>query len=329
MRISRICFLVSALLALVWVPTSQADVFTTIVTTPITVFDGTGTGSVPLASDPGNALGDSINGYGYVNATATISASSTKSSAGTTTIDFDLTALTVHVSSVFSLNLDVTLVDADDRPARDFATGSPKLLTPMTPLEIKVDGDVDLLSLLAALAALPPTATDAEILGAIIGAATVSHSVVDAKYALGVDVNQNGALDVLTLRTADLDPTLLSLDVTDGDLDALLDAIAGGTLTNPIEIEAGVSVTGLSLTFTGDVFDVTSDPPFTLNFSGVTLASTDLNGNLPEPSSLWLLLAAGLSLLAVGRRRLPSGGPLRLARTAPARPCDEQGRSRF
>jgi len=326
MRISRICFLVSALLALVWVPTSQADVVTTIVTTPITVFSGTGTGSVPLASDPGNALGDSINGYGYVNATATISASSTKSSAGTTTIDFDLTALTVHVSSVFSLNLDVTLVDADDRPGRDFATGSPKLLTPMTPLEIGVDGDVDLLSLLAAL---PPTATDAEILGAIIGAATVSHSVVDAKYALGVDVNQNGAFDVLTLRTADLDPTLLSLDVTDGDLEALIDAITSGTLTTPIEIEAGVSVTGLSLTFTGDVFDVTSDPPFTLSFSGVTLASTDLNGNLPEPSSLWLLLAAGLSLLAVGRRRLPSGGPLRLARTAPARPCDGQGRSRF
>jgi len=304
MRTSRICLLGSALLALAWVPTSQADVITTIVTTPITVFDGTGTGSVPLASDPGNSLGDSIDGYGYVDATATISASPTLSSAGKTTIDFDLTTFSVHVSSVFSLNLNVTLVDADTRLGRDFATGSPSVLTPMKPLEIKVDGDVDLLSLLAALAALPPAATDAEILGAIIGAATVSHSVVDAKYALGVDVNQNGALDVLTLRTMDLDPTLLSLDVTDGDLDALLDAIAGGTLTSPIEIEAGVSVSGLSLAFTGDVHDVSTDPPFTLNFIDVSFGSAATA--VPEPSSLLLLLAAGLSLLALGRRHRPA-----------------------
>jgi hypothetical protein len=304
MRTSRIWLLASAALALGWMPPSDADVVTTIVTTPITVFSGTGTGSVPLASDPGNALGDSINGYGYVNATATISASSTLNSAGTTTIDFDLTTLNVHVSSAFSLNLDLTLVDADDRLGRDFATGSPISLSPVRPLEIAVDGNADVLALLAAFAALPPTPTDAEVLAAIIGAATVTHSVVDAKYALGVDVNGNGTDDVLTLRTGDLDPTLLSLDVTDGDLEALIDAITSGTLTAPIEIEAGVSVTGLSLSFTGDVFDQTADPPFTLNFTGVTLASTQLNGGLPEPSSLLLLLAAGLSLLMVGQRRM-------------------------
>jgi hypothetical protein len=309
MRPSRICLLASVLLALGWLPAGHADpLFTVVVTTPITIFDGTGSGSVPLASDPGNALGDSENGYGFVNATAAISASPTKPSAGTTTVTFDAGTFGVHVSSVFSLNLDLSLVDVDDRPGRDFAANFGQL-TPTKPLEISVEGDADVFALLNALLALDlTTATDAEVLAAIVGAATVTQTVTDAKYVLGVDVNLNGTPDEMILRTMDLDPAALTLDVTDGDLDALVDAITNGAITNPIEIEAGVSVSGVNLTFTGEVRDETTDPPFTLTFLDVSFGTAQAT-DLPEPSSLLLLLAAALSLLAAvdrARARLPA-----------------------
>jgi len=275
------------------------------VMTPITVFDGTGTGSIPLASDPGNALGDSVDGYGFVDAAATISASPTESSGGVTTIGFDLTTLMVSVSSVFTLHLDLTLEDADARAGRDFATGSPVTPTRLSPLVIEVAGELDLLALLAALAALPGDATEAEQYNAILAAAaataTVTHTITDAKYALGVDVNGNGTPDVMTLGTTDLDTTALELDFTDGDLEELVTAILDGTLTDPLVIEAGVSVAGLGLTFMGDVFDETADPPFTISFVDVTIASEATS--VPEPSSLLLLLAAGVGLILLARRR--------------------------
>jgi hypothetical protein len=302
MRPSRICLLAGVLLALGWVTASRADVVTTIVTTPITVFEGTGTGSVPLASDPGNTLGDSVDGYGYVDVTATLTQSASMSSAGTTIVTFDLASSSVHVSSVFSLALDIALVDADLRPGREFAAGLPSLLTPAKPLAISVEGDADVLALLNALLALDlTTATDTEVLAAIVGAATVTQSVTDAKYVLGVDVNLNGAPDEMILRTMDLDPAALALDVTDGDLEALLDAITGGAITSPIEIEAGVSVSGVNLSFTGEVRDETTDPPFTLTLFDVSFGTAQAT-DLPEPSSLVLLLAAGLSLLAIAHR---------------------------
>jgi len=300
----RSLLLACAVAAFAWSPVSPAVVIQ--VNTPITVFDGTGTGVVPLASDPGNALGDSVDGYGWVSAAATISASPSMASGGVTTISFDLlTSFMVSVSSVFTLHLDLTLEDVDSAPGRDFATGSPVTPARLSPLVIEIAGEVDILSLLGALAALPADATEAEQYNALLAAAattaTVTETITDAKYALGVDVNGNGDLDVMTLSTTDLDTTALELDFTDGDLEALLDAILDGTLADPLVIEAGVSVTGLALAFTGNVFDVTSDPPFTLNFVDVTIGSAA--ASVPEPSSLLLLLAAGVVLVLLARRR--------------------------
>ncbi|MCL4798022.1 MAG: PEP-CTERM sorting domain-containing protein [Burkholderiales bacterium] len=299
----RSLLLASAVAAFACAQVTQAGVVQ--VMTPITVFDGTGTGSVPLASDPGNALGDSVDGYGFVDATATISASPTESSGGVTTIGFDVSTLMVSVSSVFTLHLDLALEDADARAGRDFATGSPVTPTRLSPLVIEIAGELDLLALLDALAALPGDATEAEQYNAILAAAaataTVTHTITDAKYALGVDVNGNGTSDVMTLGTTDLDTTALELDFTDGDLEALVTAILDGTLTDPLVIEAGVSVAGLGLTFMGDVFDETADPPFSISFVDVTIASDA--ASVPEPSSLPLLLAAGLGLILLARRR--------------------------
>lgn len=312
MRTSRICLLAGALLALGWTPASKAATFEVVVTTPIAVFNGTGTGSVPLASDPSNALPGlpgSVDGYGYVNAIATLSQSSTPS-VGTTTITVEIGLfgdVSVHVSSVFSLNLNLVLVDDDTRAGRDFATGSPLALTPKSPLEITVAGDVSLNDPLALLAALENALNSGgDILSVLLDLVpvTTSVNVVDARYALGKDINGNLKNDVLTLRTLELDPALLSFEVTDGDLEKLIDGIVSALLSDSsLQIGAGISVSGIALTFEGDVGDDLTDPPFTLEFDTLTLASILANGELPEPSSLLLLLAAGLSLPALHRRR--------------------------
>jgi len=296
---SRVFPFVFAAVLLGWLPSSQADPLTVIVTTPITTFSGTGTGDVPLALDPPDQ-------YAYVPSTATISASSAGESMGVTTIVFDDLLGNVHVSSSFQLYFDLSLADTDPSTPPNYVAGLPATLVPKAPLTIGVEADVDAFALLAAIAPLLGSgATDAEIYEAILaaGAATAISTISPARYALGVDVNANGINDVMTLTTTDLDPTTLSFGSTADDLlDTVTDWILGGQVLNPLEINAGVDVSGLSLTFTGDVFDDAADPPFTLVFNDVVLASPQALA-VPEPSSLLLLVAAGLGLIAVTRRR--------------------------
>ena len=136
--------------------------------------------------------------------------------------------------------------------------------------------------------------------------ASITTTVTAAKYLLGVDINASGDDDVLTLATTGLDASLLDFDVAAGDLDALVDAIFSGTVSDPLLIGAAVSVDGLALSFTGAVFDEASDPPFTLGFAGVSVSGTDpfATTAVPEPATLALLLA-GLGLMLPA---LPAGG---------------------
>ncbi len=108
---------------------------------------------IPLASDPGNALGDSIDGYGFVDSLVTITLSSQRSSApgpsslgqacavdqtdpagqeGCLRSDLppvpddvvDPAALDgqqFFVDSFFDVFFDITVTDVDSRPGRDFA----------------------------------------------------------------------------------------------------------------------------------------------------------------------------------------------------------------
>ena len=95
---------------------------------------------MPLASDPGNALGDSIDGYGFVNTQVTINASSQRvsspgpqslgqacginSSGCPPTPPIDPNALdgtSYFVNSFFDVFYDISLTDVDARPGRDYA----------------------------------------------------------------------------------------------------------------------------------------------------------------------------------------------------------------
>jgi hypothetical protein len=109
---------------------------------------------LPLASDPSNALGDSIDGFGFVDSLVEITLSSQRPinpgprSFGTTCAfpgapafgvgtqcggggepepfdpaDFDEEQFSVQ--SFFDVFFDVTVTDVDARPGRDYASGTP------------------------------------------------------------------------------------------------------------------------------------------------------------------------------------------------------------
>ena len=109
--------------------------------------------------------------------------------------------------------------------------------------------------------------------------ATITSNSI--KSALGVDVNNNGELDFIEFSVDDF---LLGEDAL------LLDFVVPG---DPL---SGLIVTAATLTMTGQVADLSTDPPFTIGLS------TPIAQQVPEPTTI-VLLSLGLLLLGARRRR--------------------------
>jgi len=270
---------------------------------------------ISLASDPGNALGDSVDGYGFVNCTVAITLSSQRpvspgpatlgkanafvDSGEPTLFDADgvpapidplqLDGQTFFVDSFFDVFFDITVTDVDSRPGRDFA-GMPHGVT----LPLIDNGPSQMLSRYQAV-----FDKDAPNFGMFPPPEAKPHiGFFGIEIPLGGDLNGNGVNDKVKITFA----SLLAGDSNRTFITLLPD----GTVID--EFDAGMVIEGA-------ILDETSDPPFTIGaelpsglpnpsaFGGpATATSKLLNPILPEPTTL-ALLAAGAAILARRRRR--------------------------
>jgi hypothetical protein len=270
---------------------------------------------VPLASDPGNALGDSIEGYGFVDSTVVITESSTLQSGVTMSIGFDPLTSIAAITANLSLHLDLGFTDVDAVPARDYV-GQPDgatlnlLANSGSPMLVTQTASIDFTAAFALLFGTT-TPTEQELLDALTAGTTLDPIVsTAAEYALGVDVNGNAENDKVKLKAADIafDPMDLMLDITgtSGGLEGLIESILAGTLSGPLTFGASVSISAANFTFDGLVVDESTDPPFTLDVStDDPVIGIDPNAvNVPAPGPALLLLAGLLVTGAAVRRRL-------------------------
>lgn len=259
---------------------------------------------MPLASDPGNALGDSVDGYGFVNSNVLLTLSSQRPASpgprslgtaialnrdagtaafpqqvGTQPIDPNaLDGQQFFVRSFFDVFFDITLTDVDLRPGRDYATGTPTIsLTNVGPASMQSNYSV-LFDKDAPNFGLIPPPEAAPYLGHF-----------DIRIDLP-DINGNGTPDRLkfTLATHAVD-----------DTGRTFITLPDGTVIDAFDSTASLA---------GAIQDQTSDPPFTIGMlTGPTTASSTLVnplvGEIPEPSTLLLGAFGALGMLA--RRRRP------------------------
>lgn len=279
---------------------------------------------IPLASDPGNLLGDSINGFGFVDSEVLISLSSQRStnpgpaSLGTACafeggpaaagggaggdgggcgggadpqpIDpMELDGQPFFVDSFFDVFFDITVTDVDSRPGRDFA-GQPD----MASVTLTDNGPANMSTFYTRIfdqaapnfGLIPPPEADPYI----------GH--FDIEIPLGGDINGNGENDKIKF-------TLAAHSV--GGQNRTFIILPDGTVVDNFDSAAFLE---------GAIIDESSDPPFTIGFldpdtglpdptvfGGPTTASSKLrNGVFPEPASLGLLVIGAL-LWAAARRR--------------------------
>jgi hypothetical protein len=272
---------------------------------------------IPLASDPQNLLGDSIDGYGFVDSEVSLTLSSQRAvSPGPPTpgeihafkdiglappanappsntpaalpvIDPDaLDGELFNVNSFFDVFFDITVTDVDRRAGRDFA-GQPDGAS----LALQDNGPGHMQSNYQAIfdkdapnfGLFPP----AEI-GPFIG-------LFDFEISLGGDINGNGEADKIKIVLGSLSA---------GDQNRQFITLPNGVVIN--QFDAASFIQGL-------VVDVSTDPPFMIGaklpsglpdpnqFGGPTTASSELlNPILPEPTTLSLL---ALGALAIIRKR--------------------------
>lgn len=280
-------------------PSSHAGVL--VLETEIVSMELEGTGLVPLASDPAFLLPGTIEGYGFVESAFQATESAAFQSIGTTTVGFDATTGETTVAVDYNLFLDLHLADIDLALGRDFAAGLPTTLLATEAMTYSQTATLNAFDFLAALAALPPGATEADFWNAMNGIVSLSPVVETAAvYSLGVDVNSNGHDDVLKLRASDIsvDPTTVSYELIGGAFDDVITAILGDGVTT---FDAQVAVESANVVFSGDVLDAIADPPFTIDARGGFTSSTPTR-TLPEPGTA-LLLLGGLALLWSRRPR--------------------------
>ena len=255
---------------------------------------------MPLASDPGNALGDSIDGFGFVNSLVQVTLSSQRPvspgprSLGQACAFEGSPAATARrwqcgsetppvdpaehdgepffVSSFFDVFFDVTVTDVDARPGRDYASGTPVIqLTDIGPANMQTihnaifDADAPNFGL------IPPPEASPYIghFGIVIDLSTV--------FGMTVDINQNGDPDVLKFTLA---------THAAGDENRTFITLPDGTVIDSFDSTANLR---------GAIQDASTDPPFIMDLSGPVVASSQLqNPVVPEPAALVLLALGGL-----------------------------------
>lgn len=283
---------------------------------------------MPLASDPGNALGDSIEGYGLVNASVAITLSSQrdplpgpatlgKAFAFSEGLEVARTAGNLHlalangtslppidpselhgqqffVNSFFDVFFDITVTDVDPRPGHDFAgqlDGASLGLLDNGPAQMQSSYPAVFDKDAPNFGLLPPPEVSPYI----------GHFSIE--IPLGGDINGNGEDDKIKF-------TLATHSV--GDENRTFIILPDGTVLDTFDSAAFLD---------GAVVDESTDPPFTIgaldptsglpdptSFGGPTTGSSRLvNPVVPEPEDWALITGAGLLGLAVWRRLARAG----------------------
>ena len=262
--------------------------------------------AMPLASDPGFALPDTIEGYGFVDSLVHLSLSSEAGGPrslghawaysaefgvdGVPTGDDDddvvaqqidpneLDGQLFFVDSFFDVFFDITVTDVDSRAGRDFA-GMPDGASIMLPN----NGPAQMWSFYDAV-----FDKDAPTYGLIPPpevAPYIGHFNIE--IPLGGDINGNGENDKIKFTVA---------THAAGDGNRVFVSQHDGTIIEHFDSAAVLD---------GLVVDESTDPPFSISLTGPTTAQSLLLNPVPVPGAVWL----GLSLLggmgAVGaiRRR--------------------------
>lgn len=302
--------LAAACLSIAMLVAPQAATATTLIfNTEFTNLDLSGTGVVPLASDPFNQLGDSVDGYGFVNSEVRITLSSQRGanpgplSLGQTIAHqgapindalainpADLDGETFFVDSFFDVFFDITFADIDSRPGRDFAgmpDGASVSLLSNGPAILSSSYNAIFDASAVNFGLLPPPG------------ASPYYGFNGIEIPLGGDINGNGEDDKIKFVLA-----TLSLD----DDNRSFIELPNGEILNQFNVAAMLQ---------GVVVDESTDPPFLIGMalsSGLpdanglggpgTITSDLLNNTVvPVPAAIWLFGTALVGFVGISRKR--------------------------
>lgn len=233
----------------------------------IVQMDLTGGGSLPLAFLPGSPTDN----YGFVDSLVDVRLVAPSTMTITSEPDFsNLPNISVQTTTVLDLFLEFTITDND--PSADFAgtLGPMFTIAPVEPLSTSIVSIVDFSEF---------NPNDPDPFNNIPVTATITSTTI--KSDLGVDVNNNGDLDFIEFT---IDDFLLGEDAL------IFESVVPG---DPL---SGLIVTAAMLTMTGQVADISTDPPFTIGLS------TPIAQQVPEPTFIGIF-SLGLLLLGAWRRR--------------------------
>jgi hypothetical protein len=245
---------------------------------------------VPLASDPGNLLGDSVDGYGYVNSLVQFSLSVQRTptpgpaSPGTSQIYSDGATGPVDVQdgdellvdSFFDVFFDITFVDVDTRPVRDYAGMADGASVQFLDNHTTMDSSSTCLA-----------NTSQNNFGCLPQVGSYFLGFFDVVIPLGGDINGNGIDELLkfTLGTLSVGSVVDSFTYNGYQYD---------TFNSNLDLD-------------GLVLDVTADPPFSSTLLGPTTARQPIvipaqTVSVPVVATP-VLMGLGLICLSAARRR--------------------------